>query len=125
MNQVFRAKELRQKSTDAERLLWSRFRNKRLMGIKFRRQAPIGRYIVDFVCYEHDLIIEIDGGHHQEQQASDLSRTEWLRSRGFRVIRYWNNEVLEDIDSVLESIRVTLEVGDHPQGRRGGRSPSP
>ena len=84
------------------------------MGLKFKRQCPIGRYIVDFVCKEHDLIIEIDGGHHQEQQASDLSRTEWLNSNGYSVVRYWNNDVLEDIDSVLESIRLALEAGGSP-----------
>ena len=84
------------------------------MGLKFKRQFPIGIYIVDFVCRERNLIIEIDGGHHQEQRASDLSRTEWLSSRGFRVIRYWNNQVLEDLDSVLESMRMTLEAGASP-----------
>ncbi|MYD50809.1 MAG: endonuclease domain-containing protein [Dehalococcoidia bacterium] len=110
MTQISRARELRKQSTDAERLLWSRLRDRRLMGLKFRRQSPIGRYVVDFVCYEHNLIVEIDGGHHQEQRASDLRRTEWLNSCGFSVIRYWNNQVLEDMDSVLESIRMTLEV---------------
>ena len=114
MTQISRARELRKQSKDAERLLWSRLRNRRLMGLKFNRQSPIGRYIVDFVCKEHSLIIEIDGGHHQEQQASDQSRTEWLNSRGFSVIRYWNNHVLDDIDSVLESIRMTLEAGTTP-----------
>ena len=110
MTQISRAKELRKQSTDAERLLWSRLRNRRLLGLKFKRQSLIGIYIVDFVCRERNLIIEIDGGHHQEQQASDEIRTAFLISCGFRVIRYWNNEVLEDIDSVLESIRMTLEA---------------
>ena len=114
MSQISRARELRKQSTDAERLLWSRLRNRRLMGLKFKRQSPIGRYIVDFVCRERNLVVEIDGGHHQEQEASDLSRTEWLNSRGFRVIRYWNNQVLDDMDSVLESIRMTLEAGTSP-----------
>ena len=114
MTQISRARELRKQSTDAERLLWSRFRDRRLMGLKFRRQSPIGRYIVDFVCYEHNLIVEIDGAHHQEQRASDLCRTEWLNSHGFSVVRYWNNQVLEDMDSVLESIRMTLEVETSP-----------
>ena len=111
MTQISRARELRKQSTDAERLLWSRLRDRRLMGLKFKRQCPIGSYIVDFVCKERDLVIEIDGGHHQEQRASDQSRTEWLSSCGYGVIRYWNNQVLDDIDSVLESIRVTLEAG--------------
>ena len=116
MTQISRARQLRKESTDAERLLWSRLRNRRLLGLKFNRQSPIGRYIVDFVCKERNLIIEIDGGHHQEQghRVSDLNRTEWLNSSGFRVIRYWNNQVLDDIDSVLESIRLTLEAGSTP-----------
>ena len=109
MSQTSRAKALRKESTDAERLLWSRLRNRRLLGLKFRRQSPIGKYIVDFVCKERSLIIEIDGGQHQEQRASDATRTAWLGSCGFSVIRYWNNEVLEDIDSILESLRMTLE----------------
>ena len=115
MTQISRARELRKQSTDAERLLWSGLRGRRLVGLRFRHQSPIEKYIVDFVCYEHNLIVEIDGGHHQEQRASDLCRTEWLNSRGFSVIRYWNNQVLEDMDSVLESIRMTLEVGPSPQ----------
>ena len=114
LSQTSRARELRKQSTDAEHLLWSRLRNRRLLGLKFRRQAPIGRYIVDFVCREQNLIIELDGGHHQQRRASDQSRTEWLNSRGFRVVRYWNNEVLGDLDSVLESIRMALEAGDSP-----------
>ena len=116
MTQISRARELRKQSTDAERLLWSRLRDRRLMGLKFKRQCPFGRYIVDFVCKGRNLIIEIDGGHHQEQQAFDLSRTAWLNSRGYTVIRYWNSELLADIDSVLESIRMKLEAR---------RSPSP
>ncbi len=84
------------------------------MGLKFNRQSPIGRYIVDYVCKKCSLIIEIDGGHHKEQSASDINRTEWLGSHGFSVIRFLNNHVLEDIDSVLESIRMTLEAGTTP-----------
>ncbi len=114
MTQISTARNLRNQSTDAERLLWSRLRDRRLMGLKFRRQCPIGKYIVDFVCKERNLIIEIDGGHHQEQQVADLCRTEWLISRGFSVIRYWNNQVLQDTDSVLESILMTLERGSYP-----------
>ena len=114
MSQTGRARALRKQSTDAERLLWSRLRNRRLMGLKFRRQTPIGRYIVDFVCHERNLIIEVDGGQHQERQADDLSRTEWLNSQGFTVIRYWNNQVLGELDGVLESIRMTLEPVPSP-----------
>lgn len=114
MKQVTKARALRKRSSDAERLLWSRLRNRRLFGLKFRRQEPIGEYIVDFVCREQNLIIELDGGHHQEQIAPDLRRTAWLNSRGFRVVRYWNNDVLRDLDSVLESIRLALESQPSP-----------
>ncbi len=89
------------------------------MNCKFRRQFPVGRYVVDFVCRKHNLIIEIDGGHHLDQQDYDAARTDWLRVRGFEVIRFWDNEVLTQLDSVLESIGDALE-------KRGARySPSP
>ena len=114
MSQTGRARALRKQSTDAERLLWSRLRNRRMMGLKFRRQAPIGRYIVDFVCHERNLIIEVDGGQHQERQAADRIRTEWLNSQGFTVVRYWNNEVLVELEGVLESIRMALEGDPSP-----------
>ena len=82
--------------------------------MKFRRQDPVGEYIVDFLCRERSLIVEIDGGHHSEQRAHDRRRTAWLNSKGFKVVRYWNNEVLGDLDSVLESIRLALEAGPLP-----------
>ena len=104
-----RAKRLRRDSTDAERALWRHLRNKRLLGYKFRRQAPIGRYIVDFVCFSQNLIVELDGGQHLTQRDYDAKRTEWLQSRGFRVLRFWDNEALGDADSVLE--RIMLELG--------------
>ena len=108
MSQVSRARRLRRQSTDAERALWSKLRNRRMMNCKFRRQFPTGSYIVDFVCLERNLIIEIDGGHHAGQQDYDAVRTEWLRTQGFNVLRYWDNDVLTQIDSVLESIREEL-----------------
>ena len=104
-----RAKRLRRDSTDAERALWRHLRNKRLLGYKFRRQAPIGQYIVDFVCFSQNLIVELDGGQHLTQRDYDAKRTEWLQSRGFRVLRFWDNEALGDADSVLE--RIMLELG--------------
>ena len=104
-----RAKRLRRDSTDAERALWRHLRNKRLLGYKFRRQAPIGQYIVDFVCFSQNLIVELDGGQHLTQRDYDAKRTEWLQSRGFRVLRFWDNEALGDVDSVLE--RIMLELG--------------
>ncbi|MCY4572641.1 MAG: endonuclease domain-containing protein [Gemmatimonadetes bacterium] len=109
-NLTERARELRRQSTDAERMLWSRLRDRRLRGIKFRRQAQIGQYIVDFLCMERRLIIELDGGHHADQRDSDDARTRALESDGFRVLRFWNNEVLREPDSVLEAILLHLDA---------------
>ncbi|MBI3249563.1 MAG: endonuclease domain-containing protein [Deltaproteobacteria bacterium] len=103
MNPV-RAKELRKNSTDAERALWRQLRAHRLARYKFRRQQPIGRYIVDFVCFEKQLIVELDGGQHTEQVAYDAERTAWLQAQRFQVLRFWNSEVLRDIESVVEVI---------------------
>jgi len=77
-------------------------------GLRFRRQAPIGRYIVDFVCFEQRLIIEIDGGQHADRTGQDAARTRWLEGEGFRVIRFWNNDVLDNTEGVVESIRLAL-----------------
>ena len=89
--------------TDAERLLWSRIRRRQLAGVKFRRQAPIGQYIADFAAFEPiKLIVELDGGQHVERKDYDQRRTEYLSTQGFRVLRFWNHEVLEDIDTVLD-----------------------
>ncbi len=90
--------------TDVERLLWSRLRMKQLGGCKFRRQSPIGLYIVDFVCYQKKLIIELDGGQHAENEDYDKKRTDWLEGQGFTVVRFWNTDVLNNIDGVLESV---------------------
>ncbi len=103
-----KAKQLRSNSTDAERKLWAHIRNRRLQGCKFRRQLPIGQYIVDFACPELRLIIEIDGGQHAEQVLYDLGRTKFLQSRGYQVVRFWNNEVLGNIEGVLEALTLTL-----------------
>ncbi len=96
------AKNLRKNSTDAERVLWKVLRAKQVEGLKFRRQEPIGKYIVDFVCFEKDLIVEVDGGQHSE--AVDAGRDAWLRSQGFTVLRFWNHDVLQNIEGVLEVI---------------------
>ena len=106
-----RARSLRKKSTDAEYALWNLLRNRQLVGYKFRRQAPIGRYIVDFLCFERKLVVELDGGQHQEQANYDAERTRVLESRGYRVIRFWNNLVLEDTDAVLQAVLIALEEG--------------
>jgi len=98
-----RAKQLRQQSTDAEKHLWYYLRAKRL-GYKFKRQVPIGTYIVDFVCLEKRLIIELDGGQHLESKKYDIARTTWLNAHGFKVLRFWNHDVLQQTTSVLEVI---------------------
>jgi len=82
-------------------------KGKNLEGIKFRRQEPFGDYIVDFVSFEKRLVIEIDGGQHaEEERDTDIQRDAWLNSQGFRVLRFWNNEVLQNLEGVLETIRV-------------------
>jgi very-short-patch-repair endonuclease len=88
------ARTLRKDSTDAERWLWQRLRNRELLGWKFRRQHPIGCYIVDFACIERKLIIELDGSQHAESQTADSERSEYLEDKGFQILRFWNNDVL-------------------------------
>ena len=104
MNLTDTARKLRKESTDAEQLLWGHLRRKQLHGLKFRRQEQIGRFIADFVCYEHALIIEADGGQHAVEKEKDLERTAWLNSQGFTVLRFWNNEILTNPEGVLEVI---------------------
>jgi len=89
------ARQLRIRLTDAEQRLWLQIRNRQVLGCKFRRQTPIGKYIVDFVCFENRLIVELDGGRHARHRGYDQYRTEWLQSQGFRVIRVWNHDVLK------------------------------
>ena len=98
------AKNLRRRSTDAERLLWRHLRGKQLSGYKFRRQEPLANYIVDFVCFSKKLIIEVDGGQHAIEADKDLERDNWLREQDFKVLRFWNNEVLANIKGVIETI---------------------
>ena len=105
------ARKLRRDQTDAERTLWARLRSKQLIGAKFRRQQPVGPYIVDFINFDSRLVVEIDGGQHNEEKMihKDDNRTRWLRERGYRVLRFWDNEVLQNVDSVLEKILATLK----------------
>lgn len=103
-NPLLHAKRMRRSATDAEAKLWRALRAGRLAGWKFRRQQPIGRYIVDFVCFEQRLVVEVDGGQHLDAQLSDASRTVWLESQGFRVLRFWNDDVLLRNNLVLEEI---------------------
>ena len=97
--------ELRKNSTDAERLLWRHLKARQLDGLKFRRQEQIGRFIADFVCYEKNIVVEADGGQHAYEKTKDEERTQWLNSQGFSVLRFWNNEILTNIEGVMESIR--------------------
>jgi len=102
------AKTLRANQTNAEQQLWYHLRAHRFMGLKFKRQKPLGCYIVDFICMEQRLIIEIDGSQHAEQAGYDQHRDAWLRNQGYTVLRFWNNEILQQLDEVLERIRLTV-----------------
>ena len=101
---------LRQRSTEAERALWRKLRGRQLEGYKFRRQQPVGPYIVDFVNFEKGIIIELDGGQHVTNRARDEEREAWLRDEGFQIIRFWNNDVFDNMEGVLEVILRELTV---------------
>jgi very-short-patch-repair endonuclease len=103
------AKRLRRNQTDAERVLWFHLRDRRLQGLKFKRQVPIDRYVVDFCCADARLIIELDGGQHAIRTLEDANRTKVLEAMGYLVLRFWNNDVLQNTDGVLEEILNTLE----------------
>ena len=104
-----RSRDLRKNLTDAEQKLWQKLRNKQIKDHKFRRQFVLGNYIVDFICLDKRLIVEVDGGQHMDNVDYDLQRDEWLKSQNFNVLRFWNNQVLNEIDSVLEVIVRKLE----------------
>jgi very-short-patch-repair endonuclease len=117
-----RARELRRNLTDAERRLWWKLRYRKVGGYRFRRQVPIGPYIVDFACLSQRLLIELDGSQHGGNFAYDQARTRWLESRGYRVLRFWNGDVLQDIEGVLEAIHRALLETPHPNPPpQGGR----
>ena len=101
---LINAKQLRQQQTQAEQQLWSKLRHRQLAGLKFRRQVPIGAYIVDFYCHEQGLVVELDGSQHIEQAAYDEVRSQFLQAQGLTVLRFWNNVVLTDVDSVLQQV---------------------
>ena len=101
---------LRRRSTEAEKLLWSRLRWRRPEGIKFKRQVPIANYIVDFVALDLKFIVEVDGGQHQIRAAADAERTRILQEWGYHVVRLWNNDVLGNIDGVLEAILQEIQL---------------
>jgi very-short-patch-repair endonuclease len=111
------ARRLRRSQTDVERKMWSRLRDRRLCGARFRRQHPIGPYIADFCCTEAKLVVELDGGQHAVQRQEDQKRTEYIESQGYRVLRFWDNEALTNTEGVLQRIVEALGVK--------GLSPSP
>ena len=104
-----RARQLRKRLTDAESKLWSRLRGRQVDGCKFRRQHPVGPYIVDFACLERGLVVELDGSQHMERTKEDMARTRLLEQEGFTVLRFWDNQVFEEMDAALEVIRRALE----------------
>ncbi len=104
-----RARQLRRCLTDAESRLWSHLRARQLRGVKFRRQQPLGPYIVDFCSLDPKLVIEIDGGQHAEEIERDAIRTTALEQMGYRVIRFWNNEVLQNIEGVCQRIAEAID----------------
>ena len=103
-----RARALRHDMTEAERRVWQILRSHRMKGYKFRRQVPIGRYVADFVCHEARLIVEIDGGQHDRSSRRETERTEFVQNEGYRILRFWNNEVLENLDGVHQKIAEEL-----------------
>ena len=113
-----RARELRVQATGAEKILWEHLRNRRLNGIKFRRQHPLGPYIVDFYCPAHRLVVEIDGGLHSYQEEHDQARTQELEDYGYKVIRFWNYEVEQNLDTVLDTIVEKCGLPSPKAGRR-------
>jgi very-short-patch-repair endonuclease len=104
------ARKLRRDQTEAEQKLWSRLRRHQMKGFHFRRQYPIGPFFVDFVCLETNLIIEVDGSQHEDQSDRDESRSEFLRDAGYTLLRFWNYEVIGEIDQVVQRIADALEA---------------
>ena len=102
------ARTLRANATEAEQKLWSRLRKRQLHGFQFRRQYSIGPYFADFFCLKAKLVIEVDGSQHSDQVEQDERRSEFLRTKGYRVLRFWNFEVISDVDSVVERIAEVL-----------------
>ena len=107
---IARARALRADSTDAERKLWSVLRSRQLGGAKFRRQVPIDRYFADFACMDAKLVVELDGGQHADQQAYDETRSARLQEMGWRIIRFWNGEVMENLEGVADDVLAALKL---------------
>ena len=104
------ARALRRRMTEAEKLMWSKLRDRRLGGVKFKRQKPIAGYIVDFVALDLKLIVEVDGGQHSHRASKDAARTEVLEKAGYHVVRFWNHDVLGNIEGVLEALIQELNI---------------
>jgi very-short-patch-repair endonuclease len=122
-----RARQLRRDQTDAEQRLWAKLRDRQLCGAKFRRQHLIGPFIADFCCAQGKVIVELDGGQHAEDVAADEKRSRFLEAQGYRVLRFWNHDVLKGTDAVLERIAEALS-DPHPcplPGRARGKKETP
>jgi len=118
-----RARRLRRDQTDAEQALWARLRDRQLFGAKFRRQHPIGHFVADFCCPQRKLVVELDGGQHAARVAADQKRARFLQEQGYRVLRFWNHDVLGNTEAVLERIVEALSY-PHPcplPGRARGK----
>jgi very-short-patch-repair endonuclease len=118
-----KARQLRRDQTDAEQTLWARLRDRQLCGAKFRRQHPVGPFVADFCCPQRKLVVELDGGQHAEKVAADHKRSRFLEEQGYRVLRFWNHDVLQNTEAVLERIAEVLS-DPHPcplPGRARGK----
>ncbi|MBL8674348.1 MAG: DUF559 domain-containing protein [Rhodospirillales bacterium] len=107
-DKISNARRLRRDQTDAESKLWRRLREHPPSGARFRRQHPIGPFFADFVCVAVKLIVELDGGQHDAERDADLRRTRWLESSGWRVLRFWNTDVIENVDGVIDRITAAM-----------------
>ncbi len=113
------ARDLRRGQTEAERKLWARLRDRRLTGAKFRRQHPVGPFIADFCCPERELVVELDGGQHATRVEADRERTAYLMERGYKVLRFWDNEVICQMDAVMQRIAGAVTPSPSPLPLRG------
>jgi very-short-patch-repair endonuclease len=109
-----RARALRNNPTEAETRLWRALRRRQIGDARFRRQVPIGPYVADFSCLSARLIVELDGSQHAERAPGDVRRDAWFTARGYRTLRFWNNQVFENLDGVIKTIAAALESPPHP-----------
>ncbi|MEO6947825.1 MAG: endonuclease domain-containing protein [Nitrobacter sp.] len=118
------ARNLRARMTDAERKLWFGIKDRRFQNLKFRRQVPVGPYVADFLCFDLRLVVEVDGGQHAES-VRDAERDRWFADNGFRTLRFWNNDVLSNLEGVLTVIAEGVGKTPHPTARFRSPPPSP